>query len=244
MTNDGELDAQWRAFAVHRDTERRNRLVEAHLPLARTIAATMYAARAGIVAEFGDYLQFATLGLIEAVDRFDPGRGVAFAGFASVRIRGAVLNSLEALSEQYQQVNLRKRLRQERLDSLRTMRPSPHARDRFAALADVTVALALSHLLEDSGMIAGRSEDASAYRQEFYASVFDRQMRDGLLRLVQALPEQERRVVRYHYYQNIAFTEIAALLGVTKGRVSQIHRQALELLRDAQQRPGRLRLDL
>jgi RNA polymerase sigma factor for flagellar operon FliA len=51
--------------------------------------------------------------------------------------------------------------------------------------------------------------------------------------LVDALPDQERRVVKYHYFQNLEFTEIARIFGVTKGRVSQIHKRALVLLREA-----------
>ena len=63
--------------------------------------------------------------MCDLVDRFDVERGVTFASFASIRIRGSVLNSLAGLSEQYQQIDLRKRLRQERLDSLRPPAVSP-----------------------------------------------------------------------------------------------------------------------
>ena len=226
-----DLAAAWRQFAATRDTGLRNHLVECHLELARTVAAVLYRHRSGLEVEFADYLQFATLGLIEAVDRFDGKRGVAFASFASIRIRGSVLNALAGLSEQYQQIDLRKRLRRERLESLRH---TPVAgRDLFGGLAEMAIGLALSRLLEGSGMLQGLGDTAPAYRQEFYDSTRERQLRETLARLVQALPEQERRVVRYHYFQNIGFTEIAELLGLTKGRISQIHRQALLLLKEA-----------
>jgi len=60
-----------------------------------------------------------------------------------------------------------------------------------------------------------------------------RELRQRLVRAVDTLPPQERTVIRSHYLQEISFEEIAAKLGVTRGRVSQIHRQALLRLRDA-----------
>lgn len=238
-----DLTASWREFAVTRDGALRNRLVEAHLELARIVAAQLYRQRGSLAVEFADYLQFATLGLIEAVDRFDVERGVAFASFASVRIRGAVLNSLAGLSEQYQQIDLRKRLRQERVESLR--RPAAEARqDLFGRLAEMAIGMALSQLLEGSGMLQGPDDAPGAYQQQFYDSARERQLRESLARLVQGLPDAERRVVRYHYFQNIAFGEIAELLGVSKGRVSQIHRQALLLLKQAQAGGRLLQRDL
>lgn len=231
----GKLTATWREFAQTRDPALRNALIEAHLGLARTVAAVLYRHRGGLEVEFADYMQFATLGLIEAVDRFDVDRGVAFGSFATLRIRGAVLNNLFGLSEQYQQIDLRKRLRQERAESLQ--KASGSSADLFGQLAEMAVGLALSHLLEGSGMLQSTDDAAGAYQQQFYDSAGERQLRESLGHDVETLPDQERRVVRYHYFQSIGFTEIAALLGVSKGRVSQIHRRALMLLRQA--RSGR-----
>lgn len=229
---------RWRRFVATRDLELRNQIVEQNLGLARTLAATMYARRGGLAVDFADYLQFATLGLIEATDRYEPDRGVPFSAFAGVRIRGAILNSLEALSEHYQQLDLHKRLRQERLESIGGAKAAARKRDSFAALAEIAVDLALSHMLEGSSMLAPAGPATRGYTREFYDTAQERQLRDSIALLVHALPEQERRVVRYHYYQNLGFTEIAGLLGVGRSRVSQIHRQALALLRDARASVG------
>src|SRR3954462_13251534 len=61
----------------------RNALIEYYLPLCRTIAAGLYARRGGLEVEFLDYMQFATIGMIEAVERFDPALGNAFNTFAT-----------------------------------------------------------------------------------------------------------------------------------------------------------------
>src|SRR5258706_10292001 len=82
----------WVEFSRTREVGARNRLIEFYLPLCRTIAATLYAKRGGLPVEFLDYMQFATLGLIEAVERFDPTLENAFTTFATPRIRGSGLN--------------------------------------------------------------------------------------------------------------------------------------------------------
>ena len=229
----------WARFVRDRDVQTRNRLIEHYLPLCRTVAGLVYARRGGLAVEFLDYMQFATLGLIEAVERFDPALGFSFSTYASPRIRGSILNNLEPLSEHYTQISLRKRIEQERLESLGApgaagvgMGGKRKKHDLLASLADLTVGLALAHLLEGSGMVAGREEEHS-YQQEFYQNEERRHLEATLAKLVRALPDQERRVVQYHYYHALDFTEIAKLLELSKGRISQIHRQALQLVREA-----------
>jgi RNA polymerase sigma factor FliA len=232
----------WSDFAARRDADARNHVIEHYLPLARTIAATLYARRGAVVVEFMDYMQLATLGLIESVDRFDAQRGVPFEAYAAPRIRGSVLNALEALSETYEQSELRGRLRQDRLESLHRGWAAGKS-DLFGELADIAVGFALGYMLEGSGLVSP-DEAHDGYRQEFYRGVEQRQLGESLARLVAALPPQERRVVRYHYYQGLEFQEIARLFGVTKGRISQIHRQALQLIREARDASGDLSVSL
>lgn len=232
----------WLEFAQRGDTDARHRLIEHYLPLARTIAATLFARRGAMVVDFMDYVQLATVGMIESIDRFDAKRGIPFEAFAAHRIRGAVLNSLALLSETYEQSALRKRLRQDRMESLRRGW-NPGKSDLFGELADIAVGFALSYMLEGSGMVSP-DEAHSGYRQEFYGGAEQRQLSEFLARLVDALPEQERRVIRYHYYQGLAFNDIADLFGVTKGRISQIHRQALQLIREARDAIGKVSVSL
>jgi RNA polymerase sigma factor for flagellar operon FliA len=232
----------WIEFGQRGDTDARNRLIEHYLPLARMIAATLFARRGAMVVEFMDYAQLATVGMIESIDRFDPKRGIPFEAFAAQRIRGAVLNALELLSETYEQSALRKRLRNDRMESLRRGWSADKS-DLFGELADIAVGFAISYMLEGSGIVSP-DEAHSEYRQEFYGGIEQRQLSELLARLVDALPEQERRVIRYHYYQGLAFNEIADLFGVTKGRISQIHRQALQLIREARDAMGNVSVRL
>ncbi len=73
----------WELWRQHADDGARQRLLDLHLPYARIVAASYYAKRFHDEIEFGDYLQLASLGLIEALSRFDPGVGVQFRTFAA-----------------------------------------------------------------------------------------------------------------------------------------------------------------
>jgi RNA polymerase sigma factor FliA len=229
---EGEL---WERFAAG-ETEARGQLIERYLPLCRMIAASLYAKRVADDAEFADYMQYATLGLIEAVENFDRTRGVQFNTFATYRIQGSIRNSIASFSERREQVGLIVRLKKERQESIKLGAESARPRrskegELVREMAEVAVISALSYLLEGSGMLAPRTE--AHYVEQFYDSLELKQLRERMVGLVDALPDQERRVVKYHYFQNLEFTEIARIFGVTKGRVSQIHKRALILLREA-----------
>jgi RNA polymerase sigma factor for flagellar operon FliA len=220
----------WRLHRLENDSNARARLVDHYLPYARIIAAKLYAGRHHEQFEFDEYLQFATVGLMESVERFDWRRGVQFKTFASQRMIGAVLNGLESLSEKQAQIKLRQRLAGERLAALQD-RPLPEVRmpdQLFHYLAELGIGMALGYLLEGTGMVDGGNAATAATQ---YDGVELKQLQRRMRTLLAALPAREQQVIRYHYLQSIPFHEIADMIGVTKGRVSQIHRNALDLLR-------------
>jgi RNA polymerase sigma factor for flagellar operon FliA len=95
-------------------------------------------------------------------------------------------------------------------------------------VSDVGIGLALCWMLDGTSMVDASEASASI---PFYQSVAVRQLRERLLQAVESLPVQERTVVRSHYLQEMPFEEIAAMLRLSKGRISQIHKQALLRLR-------------
>jgi RNA polymerase sigma factor for flagellar operon FliA len=237
----------WRRAEQSGDAELRGQLVERYLPLCRAIAASLFARRVADDAEFADYMQYATLGLIEAVDSYDWRRGVRFNTFATYRIQGAIRNSMVSFSERREQLGLAYRLKRERIDSIKQAEEATPARPArrgavVREMADVAVIWALSYLLEGSGMLAPRGD--AHYTEQFYDGLEMRQIKQRLVGLVDALPDQERRVIKYHYFQNLEFTEIARIFGVSKGRISQIHKRALLLLREAHAIAGGIDLRL
>ncbi len=217
--------------------EAANGLVMQNLPLVRGIAARLYRWRWGNSVDFNDYLQSGMLGLVEASRRFDAGRGAQFSTYASWRITGAILNSLETATEQHQQAAARKRIVEDRITSLHPLAQgdasnAPPAADIDAALsliADVAIGLAVGFMLEGSGMFSqGEDEPAEG---DASTAVGLRQLQRRLRNAVAKLPADEQAIVKNHYDEHQSFTDIAASLSLSKGRVSQLHKQALLNLR-------------
>ena len=97
----------WIDWARTRGADERARLAAHYREFARMLAARCFSNRFSQELEFGDYLQFAQIGLLEALERFDPDRGAPFEAFAERRITGAILNGTESLSEKQRQIATR-----------------------------------------------------------------------------------------------------------------------------------------
>jgi RNA polymerase sigma factor FliA len=221
----------WRRYVAQREPEVRHFLVRYHLELARKIAASLYAQRVSNEVEFQDYLQYARVGLMESIDRFDPSREASFPTYATYRIRGSILNGIEHASEHIAQREHRRRVRtEERLISARERTQSDDEKDALSEMVDITIALALGYVLEDSGLWRSLDEDVES---DPYKSYEFKRLRERMGLIVQALPEREQAIVKYHYFEHMEFIDIGELLGLSKGRISQLHSRALRLIREA-----------
>jgi len=226
------VDSHWRAWLHDRSQVARDELVARYSELVRILAAKTFRRRFSQELEYGDYAQFGMIGLLEAIDRFDPAMGIKFETFASHRVQGAILNGVESLSEKQQQIAARRRVRAERASSLAAGTESGGPLSSAQALhrlADVAVGLALGFMLDDAGMYLD-GEPASGDTP--YEQVELAQLRQRVAQLADRLPVQERKVIQWHYFQRLRFEEIASSLQLTKGRVSQIHHAGLRRLRE------------
>src|SRR5262249_31189929 len=97
--SDDSVRALWERFHSSRDAALRARLIQRYLHLARVAAKRYFRFRSDDFVPFEDYLQYARIGLVEAIDDYDPGREASFETYSSYRIRGALLNGLGRESE-------------------------------------------------------------------------------------------------------------------------------------------------
>lgn len=231
----------WKNVRDGRCARSRDELMTHYLPYARVVAATCYSRRLHDEIEFAEYHQLAVVGMIEALDRYDPDGGAQFKTFASRRMHGSILDGLESLTEKQRQIAARKRIRRERLESLVTGGAEdaaiPVPANPFGSLMEVAFGLALGYMLEGTGMIGGERSQVIPTSPQ-HESLERRQTASRLRELLARLPVPDQAVLRGHYLQQLPFDEIGRTLGVTKGRISQIHKQALRrmrsLLRDAE----------
>ena len=214
----------WQEYSRNGSQEIKNTLVELYTPYVKSLATRIFLNKKYLDIEFVDYMQFGYIGLLEAIDRYDPTIGVKFTTFSNKRIKGAIFIGISKQTERCAQAVYKKQLRHERIQSSY----NESSNDLFQDIINVTISLALGYLLEYS--VITPENYGKKYQKPLDNSEFG-QFKSKLYDIVDNLPDSENAVVTYHYYHQICFEEIGEILQLSKGRVSQLHKTALERVR-------------
>jgi RNA polymerase sigma factor for flagellar operon FliA len=222
----------------------RDALIVATLPLIKHVAHRV-ATRLPANIEMRDLINAGVLGLLDAVDKFEPERGVKFKTYAEVRIRGAILDSLRNLD--WAPRSLRKKSKDlERIYadlSQKLGRPATDEEVSEAMGEDIEDFHALVEQLHGltigSFENVGDSEDSDNYINYYpddgtndpYVRFQSNELTALLAQAIDELPEKERLVLSLYYYEEFTMKEIGTLLGVNESRVSQLHTKATLRLR-------------
>ncbi len=161
------------------------------------------------------------MGLLEALSRYDPDRGVAFRSYALPRVRGAVFNGLRSILGDRTPPSEEARFAA-RLQSLQGADESA-----FDGVIGSVIALGIGFLLDEAVRTDGDGASDS------FSYTHNAQLEVRLLHAVAQLPDRLKLIIQSHYFQHLPFQELTVQLGVTKGRVSQLHKTALMRLREA-----------
>jgi RNA polymerase sigma factor for flagellar operon FliA len=222
----------------------RDALITETLPLIKHIAHRV-ATRLPSNIELQDLINAGVLGLLDAIEKFEPERNVKFKTYAEVRIRGAILDSLRNLD--WAPRSLRKKSR----DLERTYADLSQKLGRPATDEEMSEAMGTDledfHALVDQlhGLTIGSFEnlsdgdDSDSYLNYYpddgsndpYAKFEATELTRLLVEAIEELPEKERLVLSLYYYEEFTMKEIGALLGVNESRVSQLHTKAMLRLR-------------
>lgn len=220
----------WRRLRYENVADCRLALFERHQSLAQAVAFGELRRRPAYGLERSDLLHLAYGGLLEAIDRYDPRRSVPFEAYARPRIRGAISDGLAQATESSAQFFARMRMERERVRSLRDN--AELAEDPLKALSDLAVGLALGFVMQSSERQNGEPLEAPT-ALEPYDTLAWRELEIGLFEAIALLPQTERTIVEQHYLHETPFNQIAALLGLSKGRISQLHAAALQKIRSS-----------
>jgi RNA polymerase sigma factor for flagellar operon FliA len=225
--------AEWRNFIQDRSAEARISLFDRYVPLARAIARSEWNRMVSPGFELCDAEQLAHEALLAAIERYDPARCVPFASYARARLVGTIRNERKRTSEAAAVAGHKARAERDRVRSLKRA-SSASSTDIVAQLRELAAGIALGILL-DTEATSEVNQVADSKPSPYDDAAWHQMLSDLKSRLAR-LPERERLVIDYHYAQGVQFKEIADLLGLSKGRVSQIHAMALQRLRQALQR--------
>ena len=235
----------WRAYATG-DTEARERLLTEHLGHVHFVARQV-ARGISVEADFDELVSAGTIGLMNALESFDAGRGLAFSTFAAPRIRGAILDELRRQDHVPRSIRRKSRdIAGARETLTRLLGRQPEAREisehlgvdletlwRWQGEVEGAVHVPLDRPTGDGSnaptpldLLAGDDErgveDSLTREQEVEV------LRDAIMRL----KEQERIVLALYYFEELKLHEIAKVLELTESRVSQIRSKAISRLRD------------
>jgi RNA polymerase sigma factor for flagellar operon FliA len=193
-------------------------------------------AQLGLDTAVEDLVAFGFQGLLEARQRFDASKGVAFKSFAHYRVRGAVLDGVRAMARlprrAYARLRAAEALDQVAEASAENAGAAPRSRPPTtdtnlrsidAILGRVAAAYTVAVSAEDAAQGAGSPEEALLHEERLA------RMRTAL----EKLPERERHMVEGHYFQGKRFDSLSAELGISKSWGSRVHAHALDLLREA-----------
>jgi len=215
-----------------------DKLVVAHYDLARKIAWHIHG-RVGRRVEIEDLLQVAYLGLLDAARRYKVRPDTPFAAYAGIRIRGALMDHLRGLAGMARgalQMQTRLRNAEQRLEQALMRKPTEAEIAAELQLSPDELARWRGEI--DSGSVASIDDiytDHSIMFRDHSPDIEDKltlSARKVMLKdAIAALPEREALVLQLYYVEELNVYEVAAVLGVTTGRVSQIKKAAMERLR-------------
>jgi RNA polymerase sigma factor FliA len=235
----------WRQFGQRREQPLRDRLVLHYAPLVKYVAGRVGTGLPAHV-EVADLIQSGIFGLVDAIEKFEPARGLKFETYAMQRIRGAILDDLRAQDWVPRSVRGRAREVERALERLGAqLRRTPTDAEladelglSLQELRDVYAQLQLTSVVAlDELAAAGRGptpladilEDQEAL--DPVALLVDQDNRRQLAQAIAHLAERDRVVVTLYYFENLTLAEIGRVLGVTESRVCQLHTRAVLRLR-------------
>lgn len=220
----------------------RDSLITSHLPKVKYIADRM-AAKLPPSVERDDIYGAGILGLLDAVEKFDSSRGVAFTTFAEMRVRGAILDSLRALDWASRSTRRRAKEVQAAFAAIEQKNGRPATEEEVAVHLKVSLS-ELHEIMNDLRMLTVTDLDETNEETgtSFANTIFDRsaspfeqfasnEQSDLLAKAIDKLPQRERQVVALYYLEELTMKEIGVILNVTESRVSQLRTQAITRLR-------------
>ncbi|MDX6412782.1 MAG: polymerase sigma factor FliA [Gaiellaceae bacterium] len=234
----------WRTYRRSRDRALRDRLILTYAPLVKYVAGRLGSGLPAHVDE-GDLVSYGLLGLIAAIERYDPDRDVKFETYAISRIKGSILDELRAMDWVPRSVRSRAREIERAMTELESKLGRAPNDEEIAAKVGITtdelegsltdISRSSIAALDELWTVSGSGGDSIALIDtiedtqgpEPQSAFAQTEMREAIADAISRLPEREKLVITLYYYEDLTLREIGEVLGVTESRVSQLHTKAI-----------------
>lgn len=241
-TSDRHTDL-WKQYNETKNPVIRERLIIEYSPLVKYVAGRL-SIYFGSHVEYDDLVSFGVFGLIDAIDKFDLSKGVKFETYASLRIRGSIIDSIREMD--WVPRSLRQKSKDLEKVYFEVENELGHAAsdkeiaDKLGITVDdlskllnevnVSTMMSLDEFLEQNYEIGIESNNVLKDGiPENYIEV--NELKETLADAINKLPDKEKMVVSLYYYEELTLKEISTIMGVSESRVSQLHTKAILRLR-------------
>ena len=235
----------WEEYAKAKSPEVREKIILEYAPLVKVVAGrlSMYL---GYNVEYEDLVSYGIFGLIDAIDKFDFLKDVKFETYASLRIRGAILDQIRKMDWIPRTI----RQKQKKIDAVIREIEAKYGRSAtdeeisaglgisgeeyldWQSQMKITNVVSLNEFLEQGSEVPNEAAQSKSVQFDSPEEVLERdELKKMLAESLELLTEKERKVIVLYYYEDLTLKEISNILGVSESRISQLHTRALQKMR-------------
>ncbi len=233
----------WEQYLAKPSPELREQIIIEYSQLVKIVAGRL-AIYLGYNVEYEDLVGYGIFGLIDAIDKFDAGKDVKFETYASLRIRGAILDQIRKMDWIPRTVRQKQKKIDEAIKALESRNGRPATDEEIAnelgissdeynswqGQLKVTNVISLNEYVESGAEPVSDAKNNSHFIQPEDA-IEKEELSKMLKSSLENLTEKERHVILMYYYEEMSLKEIAKVLEVTESRVSQLHTKALQKMK-------------
>lgn len=233
----------WQDYARTRSADIREKLILEYAPLVKLVAGrlSMYL---GYNVEYEDLVSYGIFGLIDAIDKFDCTKPVKFETYASLRIRGSILDQIRKMDWIPRTI----RQKQKKIDAASKEIEAMYGRNatdeeiaaqlgitdeeylEWHSQMKITNLVSLNEYMEQGSDVPNGRETSSHFVMPEDA-VAESELKEVLKDALEDLTEKERRVIELYYYEELTLKEISLILEVSESRISQLHTKGLQKMK-------------
>ncbi len=231
---------QWKPYLENRNEQTRNDIVLQYVDLVKKIVMR-FRGNSNNYAQIDDMINQGIIALIDAVEKFDPYKGIKFETFATLKVRGAVIDMMRkndwvprnqrSLSKELDEVyaSLYSELGREpsKEELAEAMNLTEANLDKILEQRQNSMILSYEEVINEKMQAATPLYTDSQAEETPESSLMKKELVKDLAAAIEQLNEKERMVVSLYYYENLKLKEIAQVLNITESRVSQIHSAAI-----------------
>ncbi|MCU0846944.1 MAG: RNA polymerase sigma factor WhiG [Spirochaetes bacterium] len=247
----------WEQFIKKTEQDLRDYFVIKYSPLVKYVAGKISMGMPQSI-EFDDLVSYGIFGLIDAINKFDPDRGIKFKTYAMTRIRGAIFDELRSIDWIPRSIRQKAKQIEQVISDLenklgRTVEDEEIAKELGIAIEEFQAILSklsgTSMLSLNDIWYLGDDSDELSILETLEAPenmnpdilIEKQEIRDYIIDAIKKLPDKEKKVIVLYYYEDLTLKEIGEVLEVTESRVSQLHTKAIMRLRG---RLGRIKSNI